>query len=85
MKKIPVYYASEEEGYEKFLMGEFNTTEQAMEFVNKVLKGDDIDETCDSRGWDGEDEEGYRVVYGIGEHGVAHIDYLREKMEHELE
>ena len=85
MKKIPIYYATEEEGFEKHLIGKVNTTEQAMEFVNKELAADEIDETCGSRGWDGEDEEGYRVVYGIGEHGAAHIDYLREEMRHELE
>ena len=85
ISKIPVYYATEENGYERELVGEFDTIEQAREFVNAELKGDDIEDTCGENGWDGVDEEGYVVIYGIGDKGAKHIDYEREVFIEECE
>ena len=73
MKKVNLYYGTEENAYEPELIGEFDTEEQAKQEAERRLKEvdgvqeDEIAEMEMDNGYDGFDCQEYHIVYLIGE------------------
>ena len=89
-KKFVVYYASEENGFEEQFIGGADTTEECKAMVAEQMKGEGLSESVneiDDFGWEGLDNEGYHIVYSIGEPDtcLSYIYGLQEDMEDELE
>lgn len=97
MKKIYVFFGSEETGFEEECIGVFSTVEEAKERVSECLADDFSSYTEDElmaerakiedNGYEGEDENGNHIIYMIGEEDfcLSVLYGLREDFLEELE
>ena len=89
-KKFVVYYASEENGYEEQFVGGADTVEECKAMVAAEMEHDGLSESVDEineSGWEGLDNDGYHIVYSIGDADtcLSYIYGLQEDMEDEFE
>ena len=89
-KEICVFFGSEENAYEEEFLGTFPTVEDAKKCVAENLANDGMSEEIDEitdEGFDGFNNQDYRVVYVIGEREIcqSYLTGLREDFLEEME
>ena len=88
-KKFAVYFGTEENGFEEQFVNGADTVEECKTIIAEDMKAEGLSEfvdEIDECGWEGLDNEGYHIVYciGEGETALAYIYGLQEDMEDEL-